>query len=293
MFAFALWDRQARVLRLVRDRLGVKPLYWSWCAGVMLFGSELKALMAHPSWRGEVDEGSAAALIRYGYVPGEATIFRDVHKLPPASILTLAPDGVPRIECYWRLRDVARQGLQDQIGDEEAAREQLEALLKQSIAGRMISDVPLGAFLSGGVDSSTVVALMQAASNRKVRTFSIGFHDAAYNEAEQAKAVAAHLGTDHTEMYATAQDALDVIPDIPAWFDEPFADSSQIPTYLVSSMTRRHVTVALSGDGGDELFAGYPKYQEVDRLWRCAAMVPSFVRSGAAAALNTVPQSLL
>jgi asparagine synthase (glutamine-hydrolysing) len=291
MFAIALWDGAARTLSLVRDRIGVKPMYWCRRGGVVLFGSGLKALMAHPAWRADIDIEAVAALTRYSYVPGPATIFRDVHKLAPGMILTVKAGSEPRISPYWRLRDAI--GADAAILDEEEAAGRLEEILRESVRSRMIADVPLGAFLSGGIDSSTVVALMQAQSNRKVRTFSIGFSDPAYDEAQDARRVAAHLGTDHTEVYVTARDAIDVVPRLPEWFDEPFADSSQIPTYLVSAMTRRHVTVALSGDGGDELFAGYPRYRVVDRLWQRLGFVPQCLRAFGGAALRRLPEPLI
>ena len=293
MFAIGLWDRQARTLHLIRDRIGVKPLYWCCHRGVVLFGSELKALMAHPAWRAEIDIEAAAAFVRYSYVPTPATIFRDVHKLAPGTILTVRAGEAPRIAPYWRLRDAVDGGAHHPFGDEREAADELERILRDSVRGRMIADVPLGAFLSGGIDSSTVVALMQAQSNSKVRTFSIGFREPAYDEAQHAKAVAAHLGTDHTELYVTAREAIDVVPHLPEWFDEPFADSSQIPTYLVSAMTRKHVTVALSGDGGDELFAGYPRYRIVDKVWRRLGMAPRGLRGALGAALGKIPEPVL
>lgn len=282
MFAFALWDRAERRLHLVRDRVGVKPLYWSRQNGLFLFGSELKALMAHPGWRGVLDREAVAALARHSYVPGPDTVFAGVHKLPPGSILTYQAGREPRIAPYWSLADAVRRGGTDVPADPTVATDALENLLRQSVGLRMVSDVPLGAFLSGGIDSSTVVALMQAQSSRKVRTFSIGFHEEAYDEAKHAKAVAAHLGTDHTELYVSPHETLDVIPRLPDWFDEPFADSSQIPTFLVSQMTRQHVTVSLSGDGGDELFAGYPRYLLAESLWRRINALPCEVRRGVA-----------
>jgi asparagine synthase (glutamine-hydrolysing) len=293
MFAIGLWDRQTRTLHLIRDRIGVKPLYWCRHNGVLLFGSELKALMAHPAFRAEIDVEAAAAFVRYSYVPTPATIFRDVHKLAPGSILTVRAGEAPRIASYWRLRDAVAAGARHPAADENEAADALESILRDSVRGRMIADVPLGAFLSGGIDSSTVVALMQAQSNRKVRTFSIGFREPGYDEAQQAKAVAAHLGTDHTELYVSPREAMDVVPHLPEWFDEPFADSSQIPTYLVSAMTRKHVTVALSGDGGDELFAGYPRYHMVDKAWRRLGKAPKRVRNALGAALGAMPEPLL
>ena len=294
MFALGIWDREKRTLHLVRDRMGVKPLYWSLQDGLLLFGSELKALMSHPGWRGEIDREAIAAFVRHSYVPGPATIFRDVHKLAPGSILSIDARGRPRIEAYWSLRGaMQRSGASPLLGDETDAAERLDALLRDAVRRRMIADVPLGAFLSGGVDSSTVVALMQAQSHIKVRTFSIGFHQKAYDEAPYAKAVAAHLGTDHTELYVSPREALEIVPRLPDWFDEPFADASQIPTFLVSAMTRRHVTVALSGDGGDELFAGYPRYQLAEQLWRRIGYAPAAIRRGAGAVLQRVPEPVL
>ncbi len=293
MFAIGVWDRQTRTLHLIRDRIGVKPLYWCERRGVVLFGSELKALMAHPAWQASIDIEAVAAFLRYSYVPAPATIFRDVKKLPPGTILTVRAGEAPQITPYWRLRDVVAGAAHHAPGDEEEAADTLESILRDSVRGRMIADVPLGAFLSGGIDSSTVVALMQAQSTRKVRTFSIGFREPGYDEAQHAKAVAAHLGTDHTELYVTAREAIDVVPHLPEWFDEPFADSSQIPTYLVSAMTRKHVTVALSGDGGDELFAGYPRYHMFDRIWRRLGKAPHGLRSALGAALDRVPEPVL
>ena len=290
MFAIALWDRETATLRLMRDRIGVKPLYWCRRDGVLLFGSELKALMAHPAWRAEIDIEAAAAFTRYSYVPGAATIFRHVHKLAPGNILTVQPGAEPRITAYWRLRDVVAP---HPIDNEREAAAELETILRESVRGRMIADVPLGAFLSGGIDSSTVVALMQAQSTRKVRTFSIGFREPGYDEARHAKAVAAHLGTEHTELYVEPRQAIDVVPNLPKWFDEPFGDSSQIPTYLVSAMTRRYVTVALSGDGGDELFAGYLRYRVVDQIWRRFGWMPRGIRRACGAGLGALPEPVL
>lgn len=293
MFAFALWDRQTRTLRLVRDRLGVKPLYYGLSDGRVMFASELKGLMAHTNWGGELNPDSVGALMRYSHIPGPATIFRHVYKLPAGTILTVSKDREPVITPYWRLRDAAVAGQAHPLADEAEATDELDRLLRVAIRGRMIADVPLGAFLSGGVDSSTVVALMQAQSTRKVRTFSVGFDDVRFNEAEHAKAIAGHLGTDHTELYVTAQDALDIVPRLPEWFDEPFADSSQIPTCLVAAMARKHVTVALSGDGGDEVFAGYPRYRLDEQIWSRIGVVPLAVRHGAAAIIRRTPEPWL
>jgi asparagine synthase (glutamine-hydrolysing) len=290
MFAFALWDRRERTLHLVRDRLGIKPLYWGQFGSLLLFGSELKALRACPRWPVEIDDGAVAAYLRHNYVPAPHSIYRGVRKLPPGHILTLRPgDAAPGLKCYWSARAVARAGaLQPHRFDDAEAAERLETLLADAVGRRMIADVPLGAFLSGGIDSSTVVALMQAQSSRPVKTYSIGFRQPGYDEAAQAKAVAAHLGTDHTELYVDPGHALAVIPRLAEWFDEPFADSSQIPTFLVSELARRHVTVALSGDGGDELFAGYNRYLLAGRLWRVMHLLPRSLRQALAGTIHSV-----
>lgn len=290
MFAIALWDREARSLTLVRDRLGIKPLYWARFGRLMLFGSELKALRAHPGWTPEIDRDALAAYLRHNYVPAPHGIYRGVHKLEPGRMLVLRPDADPEIGCYWDMRAVARAGRSEplDIDDAEALR-RLEALLGDAVARRMVADVPLGAFLSGGVDSSTVVALMQAHGDRPVQTYTIGFHERDHDESAHARAVARHLGTAHTELRAEPQDALDVIPMLPEMFDEPFADSSQIPTFLVSRLTRRHVTVALSGDGGDEVFGGYNRYFWAESLRRGAGWAPPAARRAAAALLTGIP----
>jgi asparagine synthase (glutamine-hydrolysing) len=292
MFAFAVFDRRERALYLVRDRVGVKPLYWTIRDRTLLFGSELRALMAHPAFRREVDPDALAAVVAYSYVPAPATVFRDVHKLPPGTILRVTAGGEPRIERYWTIEDVVakREGAKLDAGE---AVEALDARLRDSIRRRMIADVPVGAFLSGGIDSSTVVALMQAESNAAVRSFTVGFGDAAYDESAIARQVAQHLRTDHTEIRLDASDALRLVPQIPDWFDEPFADSSQLPTYLVAQVTRQHVTVALSGDGGDELFAGYPKYAWLDRVWRAAGSLPAPLRALAGRTLSRTPEAAL
>jgi asparagine synthase (glutamine-hydrolysing) len=289
MFAIALWDRRERTLTLIRDRLGIKPLYWAKFGGLFLFGSELKALRAHPGWTPRIDQSAVASFMRYNYVPAPHTIYENVHKLEPGTALTLPWHGEPRGERYWDARVVARDGMRRPLeGDDAELTEQLEGLLQDAVRRRMIADVPLGAFLSGGIDSSTVVALMQSANAGKVRTFTIGFAEADFDEAPHAAAVARHLGTEHTELTVTAAQALDVIPRLPEWFDEPFADSSQIPTYLVSAMTRRHVTVALSGDGGDELFGGYNRYQLNTRFWRNLALLPLPLRRELARAVTAI-----
>jgi asparagine synthase (glutamine-hydrolysing) len=281
MFAFALWDKNKRELVLARDRLGEKPLYYVWQGDVFLFGSELKALAAHPAWRGEVDRDALALFMRYGYVPQPWSIWLRMRKLLPGSYLTLSTEvsvGVlPAPTYYWRARDLANAGLRTDLDDQSAA-EELDGQLRRAVAGQMVADVPLGAFLSGGVDSSAIVALMQQQSSGPVRSFSIGFAESDYDEAVYAKAVAVHLGTDHTELYVTPADALAVVPRLPEMFDEPFGDSSQIPTHLVAMMARRHVTVSLSGDGGDELFGGYNRYFWGRAIWRRIGPAPRSLR---------------
>src|SRR6266540_1136440 len=294
MFAFALWDRATRTLYLVRDRLGIKPLYYAATAERVLFASELKAFRAAPGWQPTIDDDAVAGFLRHAYIGQPRTIYREASKLPPGHILTLRQGTAAVPKCFWDLRGIAiaGQARNDPAPDANEAVEQLDALLRDSVRLRMIADVPLGAFLSGGIDSSTVVALMQAQSTRPVRTFSIGFHEIGYDEAQCAKQVAAHLGTDHTEFYVEPRHALDVIPHLADWFDEPFADPSQIPTYLVSELTRKHVTVALSGDGGDELFAGYNRYLWTQRLARAVKLVPRPLRGVSAAALRALaPQT--
>ncbi|MCC6475214.1 MAG: asparagine synthase (glutamine-hydrolyzing), partial [Burkholderiales bacterium] len=257
MFAFAVWDREERRLTLARDRMGEKPLYWGTLpSGEFVFASELKALRAHPNWAGEVDRDALALFLRHDYVPAPRSIYRGIGKLQPGRWLSVAADGRREEGEYWSLPGAARSGEEGrgQPLSDAAAVERLEALLGDAGRQQLLSDVPLGAFLSGGVDSSTVVALMTRHATARVRTFTIGFDEAGFNEAEHAKAVARHLGTEHTELYVSAADALSVIPQLPAIYDEPFADASQVPTFLVARMARERVTVALSGDGGDELF---------------------------------------
>jgi asparagine synthase (glutamine-hydrolysing) len=287
MFSMALWDRRERTLSLVRDRLGIKPLYWRYDGGLFIFGSELKALRAHPSWTPEIDRGAVAAFLRHNYVPAPHSIYRGVHKLKPGCMLTLAWQKGPQIARYWDAREVARSAQPLALPENELI-EQLETLLTDAVGRRMIADVPVGAFLSGGVDSSTVVALMKAANAGPVKTFTVGFDIPGFDEAPHAKAVARHLGTEHTELTCSAQEALDVVPRLPEWYDEPFADSSQIPTYLISALTRRHVTVALSGDGGDELFGGYNRYLLTQRSWRALSGLPQPIRAAVSRALMAV-----
>ena len=290
MFAFALWDRQSRDLCLVRDRLGIKPLYWGKVGNAFVFASELKAFHRLPDWRPELDRDVLAAFMRYNYVPAPHCIFKGLFKLQPGTILRLRAGAEPRIEAFWELFDFAGDGVSKtrDIPENELV-EQLETLLGDAVRCRMIADVPFGAFLSGGIDSSTVAALMQMRSTVPIKTFAIGFSEPGYNEAPYAKAVANHLGTEHTELHVEPGHALDVIPDLPSMYDEPFADSSQIPTYLVSKLARGHVTVALSGDGGDELFAGYNRYFWANRIWRGVRWMPPGLRRGLAAVTGSLP----
>ncbi len=255
MFAIALWDRETRTLTLARDRLGEKPLYYGWQGETFLFGSELKALKAHPAFHAGIDRDALTLFLRHNAIPAPYSIYQGIHKLPPGTLLQLhAGQKDARPVAYWSARSVAEAGQRNLFrGSDAEAVTELERLLGQAVDGQMLADVPLGAFLSGGIDSTTVVALMQAHSDRPVKTFTIGFNEAGYNEAEHAHAVARHLGTEHTELYATPQDAMDVIPSLSAMYDEPFADSSQIPTCLVSRLARQHVTVSLSGDGGGRI----------------------------------------
>lgn len=290
MFAFAVWDRQTCTLTLARDRLGEKPLYYGWQDGTFLFGSELKALRAHPAFLNQIDHGALSLFLRSSYIPAPYAIYQGISKLPPGCLLTVSlqrPE--PELSRYWSGSDVARSGVTNGFaGSTGQAVDELEVLLKDAVRQQMMADVPLGAFLSGGVDSSTVVALMQAQSSRPVKTFTIGFHEKGYNEAEHAMLVARHLGTDHTELYVSAEQAMAVIPRLPALYDEPFADSSQIPTFLVSQLARQQVTVSLSGDAGDELFCGYNRYQLTHKLWRRLSRVPLPLRRLAARALTSV-----
>lgn len=294
MFAFALWDREERRLYLVRDRLGIKPLYYGWSGKTFLFGSELKTLRAHPAFQNDIDRDALTLFMRHNYIPAPYSIYQGVHKLPPGTILSMdAAAGAPSITPYWSAYDVSRQGVADPFaGSVEEAIDQLDALLRDAIGLRMIADVPLGAFLSGGIDSSIVVALMQAQSTRPVKTFTIGFHEETYNEAKHAKAVAEHLGTEHTELYVTPEEAMAVIPRLPALYDEPFSDSSQIPTFLVSQLARRHVTVSLSGDGGDELLTGYDRFALGRDIWRKIGWMPGSMRNMVAGGLTKLsPQT--
>jgi asparagine synthase (glutamine-hydrolysing) len=305
MFAFALWDREAKILHLVRDRLGIKPLYYGWVDKMFVFGSELKVFQQVPGFQRSVQRSSLAAFMRYAYVPEPWSIYDHVYKLPAGCLFSITPDQAwaprgfsPDPENddvnwrpvrYWSARGVIESGVQCPFtGSEQEAIEQLDQRLREAIKLRMIADVPLGAFLSGGVDSSVVVALMQAQSAKPVKTFTIGFREDAYNEAVHAAEVAKHLGTEHTELYVTPAEAMAVIPRLPDMYDEPFADSSQIPTYLVSQLARRHVTVALSGDGGDELFGGYNRYFWGRQLSKRVSWMPPLMRRAIARGIQAV-----
>jgi asparagine synthase (glutamine-hydrolysing) len=292
MFAFALWDKEMRKLFLVRDRLGIKPLFYGMREdGGWVFGSELKALRAYPAPLPSIDRNALALYFRHNYIPAPYSIYQDTWKVEPGQMIVLGTGDIQK-KKWWNVEDIWRSGFESpwEMGDSEAT-DALESLLSDAVGLRMLADVPLGAFLSGGIDSSTVVALMQAQSSRPVKTFSIGFHEAAYNEAQHAKVVAGHLGTDHTELYVTPKDLLDVVPLIPQYWDEPFADSSQIPTYILSKLTREHVTVSLSGDGGDELFSGYERYFHAQN-WDKIATIPLPVRNCMKHILKAAPASL-
>ena len=294
MFAIALWDHQHRELILARDRMGEKPLYYGWSKGALLFGSELKSFRKHPCFEGQLNPTAVDQMLRYGYVPAPYSIYQSYSKLTPGTYrrftqVDLQANLTPDETIYWSLET----RLEQQSLSDLAVVDRLEDLLSHAISQQMLADVPLGAFLSGGVDSSTIVALMQKQSSSPVKTFSIGFNEAGFNEAEYAKAVAQHLKTDHTELYVTNQDALDVIPNLPSIYCEPFADSSQIPTYLVAKLARQKVTVSLSGDAGDELFAGYNRYLMVEKIWNSIRWLPQSLRKTAAFALKTLPTHAL
>jgi|SRR5450432_96809 len=287
MFAFALWDRQEHELFLVRDRLGIKPVYYGWVNGDFVFASELKAIRAYPGFDGQIDRDSLALYMRHNYVPAPRSIYKGIQKLQQGTILALKAGQEPELRCFWSAAEIAQSGVHSLIsGSDAEVIDQLEAKLSRAIQLRMIADVPLGAFLSGGIDSSTVVALMQAQSSRPVKTFTIGFHEKNYNEAVHAKNIAQYLGTDHTELYITPQEALNVVPLISEMYDEPFADVSQIPTYLVSRLARSAVTVSLSGDGGDELFGGYDRYFRTMAIWKWLERVPASARPALSGAIR-------
>lgn len=295
MFSFALWDTKDKLLTFARDRLGEKPLYWGWSDDLLIFASELKAIKVHPSFKAEIDRDSLTLFLRHGYVPAPYSIYRGIHKLMPGHFVELNLNGEISVsqnaksKAYWSVNEVVKEGLASPFGGSaNVAVDALESQLKASVSDQMLSDVPLGAFLSGGIDSSTIVALMQSQTNKPVKTFTIGFDETGYNEAVHAKAVARHIGTDHTELYVQPNDALSVIPKLPQMYCEPFADSSQIPTFLVSQLAKQHVTVALSGDGGDELFGGYNRYLAVQKVWQPLQKMPEFVRYLASFGLNSL-----
>jgi len=280
MFAIALYDKQEQTISLLRDRVGEKPLYYGMVKGGFVFASDLGSISMLDQFDNDIYTDILDVYFVHGYIPAPYSIYKGIYKLEPGTILTIqAPFQKPQIHTFWSMKEVAKKGQANLFkGSRVEAVDELERLLKQSIAGQMVADVPVGAFLSAGIDSTTCVSLMQSLSDKKVRTFTIGMEDAAYNEAIIAKEIAAYLGTEHTEMYITENDAKEVIPKLSHMFSEPFADSSQIPTYLVSKMTREHVTVSLSGDGGDELFCGYNSYESIMGLWNRMKKVPYPVR---------------
>jgi asparagine synthase (glutamine-hydrolysing) len=290
MFAIALWDRELRRLTLARDRLGEKPLYYGRVGEHLLFASELKAMRAFPGFAADIDRSAVSSLLRHCYIAAPLSIYQGIHKLPPATFVHFdSPGQTPEPVSYWSACDVVRRGDEDRFsGSDSEAIEAVERQLSEAIALQRVADVPLGAFLSGGIDSSLIVALMQKQSAEKVRTFTIGFNEKEFNEAEHAMAVAQHLGTDHTEMYVSGQQALDLVPRLASLYCEPFADSSQIPTILVSQIARQHVTVALSGDAGDELYGGYNRYGKVNRWWSSLTHVPMPLRKLAGGSINVV-----
>jgi asparagine synthase (glutamine-hydrolysing) len=306
MFAVALFDRSERKLHLIRDRMGEKPLYYGWCAGAFIFGSELKALRKYPGFTGEIDRDALALYLRHMAVPDPFTIYQSIYKLQPGCMISLDLDGTLncprgvapraplsihglRLSRWWSLHDVVESGQGALVADEAGALELLESRLRDSVRLQSLADVPLGAFLSGGIDSSLITALMQSESNSPINTFTIGFQEKKYNEAKHASAVARHLGTKHVELYVTAEDALAVIQQLPHLYDEPFADSSQIPTYLLCSQAKKHLTVALTGDAGDELFGGYNRYFWVRKIWSKVSWLPNGTRRLFAQAIFALP----
>lgn len=301
IFAFAIWDEKENQLSLVRDRVGVKPLYYGWAGKSFVFGSELKPLRQHPHFDSLVDRNALALYFRHNYIPAPYSIYEKVFKLEPGKILTISSDARRldklsplQSKTYWSAQEIWSSGaLNSWRGDERAAVDSLERLLADAVKSQMISDVPLGAFLSGGVDSSIVTALMQSWSSQPVKTFTIGFREAGYNEAVYAKNIADYLGANHTELYVTDEEARDVIPVLPSIYDEPFADVSQIPTYLVSKLAREQVTVSLSGDGGDELFNGYSRYIAAERLWRFVNFQPRFLNQLVGILIRQLPVKAL
>jgi asparagine synthase (glutamine-hydrolysing) len=299
MFAFALWDRRERSLTLARDRLGEKPLYYGLHGGALLFGSQLRPLREHPAWRGEIDRDALALQMRHSCVPAPHCIFKNTRKLPPGTFLTIplsqTAETLARTpQAYWSAKEAAEAGAARPFsGGDDAAAEALDTLLRDVLARQRVADVPLGAFLSGGIDSSLITALLQTQSSRPVRTFTIGFNETDFNEAMHAKAVATHLGTAHTELFVTDAEALAVVPKLPDLYDEPFSDSSQIPTFLAAQLAKKSVSVCLSGDGGDELFCGYPRYAAAQYLWKKVGGWPRLARRALGCLLSATPASIL
>jgi asparagine synthase (glutamine-hydrolysing) len=293
MFAFTLWDRETHELHLVRDRLGEKPLYYGWVGDNLLFGSELKAIRAHPDWRGDVNRAALTHFLRFSYVPAPESIYQGIYKVIPGTILTFDRNRAERRSVYWSPVQIAQEGTSHRFaGTERDAIVELERLLTDAVSRQMVADVPLGAFLSGGVDSSTIVSFMQSQSSLRVRTFTVGFKEEAYDEAAHARTVARHIGTEHTEIVVTSEEARALIPRMAEIYDEPFADPSQIPTYFVSRLARNGVTVSLSGDGGDELFGGYSRYFIGRALLRASGVMPPPLRRALAGALGVVPPAI-
>jgi asparagine synthase (glutamine-hydrolysing) len=292
MFAFALWDEQDHKLHFVRDRLGIKPLYWGFNQDTLFFGSQVKSFYPHPLWEPEINRDTLSNLFRFCYIPGPSSIYRGIQKLTPGCIATIEGKDKISISPYWTMDEAIQRGRAQALSQSSTQWiEQLDALLRDAVKRCMVSDVPIGAFLSGGIDSSTVVALMQAQSTNPVQTFSIGFDEKGYNEAPHAKAIANHLGTNHHELYLKFTEAQNIIPTIPQWCDEPFADSSQIPTFLVSRLAQSHLKVSLSGDGGDEFFAGYNRYFQADRFWGRISSMPLSLRKLTAAGIQSLSPS--
>lgn len=293
MFAFALWDKAERVLFLARDRIGEKPLYYGCSRGSFLFGSELKSFTVHPQWTGEIDRDSLTLYMRHKYVPAPRSIYRGICKLQPAHYVVVREKGksLSEPQCYWNLGEIAEAGSADNCDGAIELIDELDLLLRDAVKRRMAADVPLGAFLSGGFDSTVVAALMQTQSQKPIKTFTIGFHEKKYDEAAHARAVANHLGTNHTELYVSPEEAMAVIPGLPVTWDEPFSDSSQIPVFLVSQLARKHVTVSLSGDGGDELFCGYKRYIQGFQTWRMLRLCPFPLRQLLGKFIHAIPSN--
>ena len=295
MFSIALWDKKDRVLTLARDRMGEKPLYWGWNNNKLYFASELNSIKSHPDFVPSIDRGAIALLLRHNCIPAPYSIYQGIQKLPPASFISLSlNDKVTALSAkpvkYWNFDQIVESGNSQllNLSDEDAA-DELEDLLVRSVKGQALSDVPIGALLSGGYDSSLVTALLQSVTTSPVNTFTIGFNDAAYNEAGHAKSIAKYLGTNHTELYVTPKDALDIIPSLPSIYCEPFSDSSQIPTFLVSKLASSHVKVCLGGDGGDELFGGYNRYLLAKKVWSRLSMLPRSLRGILSRFLTSFP----